>query len=106
MKHSIQWDTFLRLIKKYRTEAERCLERGLLACSPKTGPGIMRVQQSLEGEGGLSMSRRRKRHTPQQIVRKLRDADAMLAAGRHPAGVAELFTSRLAVARQNCLGSA
>jgi len=47
------------------------------------------------------MSRRRKRHTPQQIVRKLRDADAMLAAGRHPAGVAELFTSRLAVARQN-----
>jgi len=28
------------------------------------------------------MSRRRKRHTPEQIVRKLRDADAMLAAGR------------------------
>lgn len=26
--------------------------------------------------------RRRKRHTPEQIVRKLRDADAMLAAGR------------------------
>lgn len=25
---------------------------------------------------------RRKRHTPEQIVRKLRDADAMLAAGR------------------------
>jgi len=28
------------------------------------------------------MSRRRKRHTPEQIIRKLRDADAMLAAGR------------------------
>ena len=28
------------------------------------------------------MSRRRKRHSPEQIIRKLRDADAMLAAGR------------------------
>jgi len=28
------------------------------------------------------MSRRRKRHTPEQIIRKLRDADATLAAGR------------------------
>ncbi len=28
------------------------------------------------------MSGRRKRHSPEQIVRKLRDADAMLAAGR------------------------
>jgi len=42
-----------------------------LACSPKTGPGIMRVQQSLEGEGKLSISRRRKRHTPEQIIWKV-----------------------------------
>jgi putative transposase len=28
------------------------------------------------------MSRRRKRHSPEQIIRKLRDADAMLAAGK------------------------
>lgn len=28
------------------------------------------------------MTRRRKRHTPEQIVRKLRDADALLAAGK------------------------
>ena len=28
------------------------------------------------------MSRRRKRHSPEQIIRKLREADAMLAAGR------------------------
>ena len=28
------------------------------------------------------MTKRRKRHTPEQIVRKLRDADAMLNAGK------------------------
>jgi len=28
------------------------------------------------------MSKRRKRHTPEQIVRKLRDAEAMLNAGK------------------------
>ena len=28
------------------------------------------------------MTRKRKRHTPEQIVKKLRDADAMLAAGK------------------------
>ena len=28
------------------------------------------------------MSKRRKRHTPEQIIRKLREADTMLAAGR------------------------
>lgn len=28
------------------------------------------------------MSRRRKRHSPEQIIRKLRDADAMLAGGK------------------------
>ena len=34
------------------------------------------------------MSRkRRKRHTPEQIVRKLRDADAMLSAGKELAAV-------------------
>ena len=32
-------------------------------------------------------TRRRKRHSPEQIVRKLRDADAMLNAGKEPAAV-------------------
>lgn len=33
------------------------------------------------------MTRKRKRHTPEQIVRKLRDADAMLNAGKDIAAV-------------------
>jgi hypothetical protein len=33
------------------------------------------------------MSRRRTRHSPEQIVRKLRDADAMLNAGKDLAAV-------------------
>jgi len=33
------------------------------------------------------MSKRRKRHTPEQIVRKLRDADAMLNADKDLAAV-------------------
>lgn len=32
-------------------------------------------------------NRRRRRHTPEQIVRKLRDADAMLNAGKDEAAV-------------------
>ena len=32
-------------------------------------------------------AKRRKRHTPEQIVRKLRDADALLNAGKDPAAV-------------------
>ena len=32
-------------------------------------------------------TKRRKRHTPEQIVRKLRDADAMLNAGQDQAAV-------------------
>ena len=35
----------------------------------------------------MSEKRRRKRHSPEQIVRKLRDADAMLNAGKDPAAV-------------------
>ena len=33
------------------------------------------------------MTKRRKRHSPEQIVKKLRDADAMLNAGQDPAAV-------------------
>ncbi len=32
-------------------------------------------------------AKKRRRHTPEQIVRKLRDADAMLAAGKELAAV-------------------
>lgn len=31
--------------------------------------------------------KRRRRHSPEQIVKKLRDADAMLSAGKDPAAV-------------------
>lgn len=33
------------------------------------------------------MSKKRKRHNPEEVVRKLRDADAMLASGKDPAAV-------------------
>jgi transposase-like protein len=32
--------------------------------------------------GGLSMNKKRKRHSAEQVIKKLRDADAMLAAGK------------------------
>ncbi len=35
--------------------------------------------------------RRRKRHSPEQIVRKLRDADAMLNAGKDLAAVLQML---------------
>lgn len=35
----------------------------------------------------MSEKRRRKRHSPEQVVRKLRDADAMLNAGKDLAAV-------------------
>jgi hypothetical protein len=37
------------------------------------------------------MTRRRKRHNPEQIVRKLRDADAMLNAGKDLATVLQML---------------
>jgi putative transposase len=50
-----------------------------LTCSLKTDPVTMRVQRPQMGRReGLSMN---KRHTPEQIVRKLRQAEAELAAG-------------------------
>jgi transposase-like protein len=39
------------------------------------------------GKETFAMTRRRKRHNPEQIVRKLRDADAMLNAGKDLAAV-------------------
>lgn len=36
-------------------------------------------------------TRRRRRHTPEQIVRKLRDADAMLNAGQDEAAVLQVL---------------
>ena len=37
--------------------------------------------------GPSTPTKRRRRHTPEQIVRKLRDADAMLNAGKEEAAV-------------------
>lgn len=39
----------------------------------------------------MSAQRRRRRHTPEQIVRKLRDADAMLNAGKDEAVVLQFL---------------
>jgi len=39
------------------------------------------------GKETFAMTRRRKRHNPEEIVRKLRDADAMLNAGKDLAAV-------------------
>jgi hypothetical protein len=39
------------------------------------------------GKETLMTTKRRKRHNPEQIVRKLRDADAMLNAGKELAAV-------------------
>jgi putative transposase len=39
------------------------------------------------GKETFEMTRRRKRHSPEQIVYKLRDADAMLNAGKDMAAV-------------------
>jgi putative transposase len=39
------------------------------------------------GKETLMTTRRRKRHNPEQVVRKLRDADAMLNAGKDLAAV-------------------
>ena len=52
----------------------------LVECSPKTDPWVMKVYQPKLAKG-FSM-KKRKRHSPEQVVKKLRDADAMLAAGK------------------------
>jgi putative transposase len=51
----------------------------------------MKVSSALEGKETLSMTRRRKRHNAEQIVRKLRDADAMLNAGKDLTAVLQLL---------------
>jgi len=47
----------------------------------------MKVERPEAGKETLMTTRRRKRHSPEQIVRKLRDADAMLTAGQDLAAV-------------------
>ena len=48
----------------------------------------MKVFRVRIGQGDhVANSRRRRRHTPEQIVRKLRDADAMLNGGKDEAAV-------------------
>ena len=48
----------------------------------------MKISESDSDEGDLEMSnKRRRRHTPEQIVKKLRDADAMLNSGKDEAAV-------------------
>jgi len=47
----------------------------------------MKVSTAHDGRGDHEMTRKRKRHNPEQIVKKLRDADAMLNAGKELAAV-------------------
>jgi transposase-like protein len=47
----------------------------------------MKVEMPFGKETFLMTTKRRRRHSPEQIVRKLRDADAMLNAGKDLAAV-------------------
>lgn len=48
----------------------------------------MKVSSALCGRGDLELTtKRRKQHHPEEIVRKLRDADAMLSVGKDLAAV-------------------
>ena len=53
-----------------------------LECSPKVDPFVMRVSAALWARR-LSMKKKQgKRHTPEQIIRKLREAESMIAADK------------------------
>jgi putative transposase len=54
----------------------------LLVCSPKSSPYGMRVYSLASRQKDFQMSKKRKRHNPEQIVAKLRDADVMLNSGK------------------------
>src|SRR5690349_15562771 len=61
----------------------------------------MKVSTAPVGQGDLEMTtRRRKRHSPEQIVRKLRDADAMLNAGKDLAAVLQMVEVAEATCRR------
>ena len=45
-------------------------------------------------------TKRRKRHSPEQVVRKLRDADAMLNAGKDLAAVLQALETRQPLERR------
>ncbi len=49
-----------------------------MACSPKVNPGAMRVG----GATAPPNSMKRKRHTPEEIIKKLREAATFLAGGQ------------------------
>jgi crotonobetainyl-CoA:carnitine CoA-transferase CaiB-like acyl-CoA transferase len=48
------------------------------------------------------MTKKKRRHTPEQIVKKLRDADAMVAAGKTTAEVLQHWKS---VKRRSIVGA-
>src|SRR5262249_23729824 len=66
----------------------------LLVCSPKTDPDVMRGNGPL----GREDSMKRIRHRPEQIIKKLRDADGMLSAGRTIGAVGQA----MAISEQTC----
>ena len=53
------------------------VEDKVVTCPPKTGPGVMLVLD-LKNRGGHMA---RKRHTPEQVINKLREAEVALAQG-------------------------
>ena len=51
-----------------------------MTCPPRTGPGVMLVLGLKErGGGGVKMARRK--HTAEQIINKLREAEVAISAG-------------------------
>ena len=50
----------------------------VVTCPPRTGPGVMLVL-GLKERGGVKMARRK--HTAEQIINKLREAEVAISAG-------------------------
>ena len=66
---------------------------GPLACSPKPDPSVMRVSTAQVGKSAFGGSMKGKRHRPGQIIRKLREADGLLAEGKMIAEVCQRLQS-------------
>ncbi len=60
-----------------------CLRRVLLRWGRRGGPGVVRVRcPRMAGRIRSTMTRWRRRHTPEQIIRKLAEGHKQLAAGQ------------------------
>ena len=60
-----------------------------LACPPEFGPTLVRVSRAHDHGRGRNDHVQRRRHTPEQIIRKLREAERMLGEGKQIPEVAK-----------------